>query len=96
MQQDQALERLQVVAVGRAGTPTSYAPRKRSENSRFEVAGLVDQHDIAPAHQAPCHHVHRLAGTVGQQHLLGAERDLLLGQQVAHELAQQRSPLGSP
>ena len=42
----------------------------------------------------PGHQVHRLARALGQQHLLGRDHHLVLGQQVAHQLAQRQVALG--
>ena len=45
-------------------------------------------------HQAACDQVERMAGTLREQNLLGGDRHFMLGQQVAHQLAQRGEALG--
>ncbi len=73
--------------VGHADDPGAVGAQQGLE---IEVAGIVDQHDIAGLNQQPAQQVHRLRPGLGQHDLVRRGLDAALGHAAGNELAQRR------
>ena len=90
----QMLQQGQVIAFWGAGHPQQVSPQQAQTKAQVGIAGIIDQHRIAGMDQPPGNQIQRVAGALGEQNLFGGQRHLLLGQQVAHQLAQRHKALG--
>ncbi len=87
---DGLLQRREVVALRRALDRDQARAGHAQREQQVGVARVVHQHGVARAHEAADGQVQRVAGAVRQQHLVGLQRHLLLGQRVADPFAQRQ------
>ena len=90
----QRLQRGQVIARGGARHAHHLRARKTQHEVQIGVAGVVHQNHITGLDQAASHQVQRLAGALGQQHLVGIHRQVVLGQRLGHHHAQRHVAVG--
>ena len=93
---DALFQHLQVPALWRTRRTNQARTDVAQRRQLVRVARLVDQHRVPRSNQAPNRQVQALAAALHQQHLLGLQRHFMLGQLVAHQVAQRRIALGVP
>jgi hypothetical protein len=83
-------QRVHVEAVRPARDADRHAAVVAHQRQQVAVAGIFHQHDVAGAGEGPQYQVEGVGGAVGQQDLLGFEREQLVGQGAGQVLAQRR------
>ena len=93
---DALFQHLQVPALRRARRSDQARADVAQRRQLVRVARLVDQHRVARSNQTANRQVQPLAAALHQQHLFGLQRHFMLGQLVAHQVAQRCIALGVP